>query len=234
MRLLPRLLIKHSPGSSDTPFFTKFINLLMNDTTFMLDESVGKLYEVAEIQKKMANTEEWLERPQAERQDLDSQLRQMERYVPYFTKLADHNLALFKKFTIEAKGPFLTGEIVERLAAMLAYNLESLAGPRCSELKVKDMDKKWGFRPRDLLRDVMQVFINLSEEPDFIRAVATEGRSYSKETFMRAHKFAARYSLKSDKELTQFALFVDKAEAMRVTIEEEDDFEDIPDEFLGQ
>ncbi|KAH7103445.1 ubiquitin elongating factor core-domain-containing protein [Auriculariales sp. MPI-PUGE-AT-0066] len=218
--------------SRDTPFFTKFINLLMNDTTFMLDESVGKLYEVAEIQKKQANPADWAALPENVRTDLDSQLRQMERYVPYFTRLADSNLALFKKFTVEAKGPFLTGEIVDRLAAMLAYNVEQLAGPRCSELRVKDMDKKWGFRPRDLLRDVMQVFINLGEEPEFIRAVASEGRSYSKETFMRAHRFAVKHSLKSDKELTQFALFVEKAEIMRVTIEEDEDFEDIPDEFL--
>jgi hypothetical protein len=51
---------------------------------------------------------------------------------------------------------------------------------------------------------------------------------------MRAHRIATKHSLKSDKELTQFALFVEQTESMRVTIEEDEDFGDIPEEFLGQ
>ena len=32
--------------------------------------------------------------------------------------------------------PFMAPEVVERLAAMLDFNLAALVGPRCTELKV--------------------------------------------------------------------------------------------------
>lgn len=205
----------------------------MNDTTYVLDESLGKLSDIYELQKEMENVEEWNARPDSERADKLSKLKHLEGNVPYYTQLVNVNLELFKKFTKQARGPFLTGEIVERLAAMLAYNLETLAGPRCGNLKVKDMEKKFSFKPRELLSEILQVFINLGEEPEFVRAVANDGRSYSKATFAHAGAIAKKYVLKSDAELEQFQLFIEKVEQMKLTIQEEDDVGDIPDEFLG-
>ncbi|KZW03235.1 hypothetical protein EXIGLDRAFT_243210 [Exidia glandulosa HHB12029] len=219
--------------SKSASFFTRFINLMMNDTTFVLDESIGKLGEIYEIEKEMENEEEWKARPETERNDKLAKLKQNEGNVPYWTQLADSNLGLFKRFTAQTRGPFVTGEIVERLAAMLAYNLDSMAGPRCGSLKVKDMEKRFRFKPRELLRELMRIILNLSEEVDFIRAIASEGRSYSKKTFGHAGAIAKRYVLLSDAELEQFALFIENVEQMKITILEEEDVGEIPDDFLG-
>ncbi|EJD50679.1 hypothetical protein AURDEDRAFT_112253 [Auricularia subglabra TFB-10046 SS5] len=218
--------------SKDSSFFPRLINLLMNDTTFALDESIGKLSEIYELEQEMANVDEWNARPENERNDKQSRLKQLQDGVPFFVELSSVNLGLFRKFTLQTRGPFTSGEIVERLAAMLAYNLETMAGPRSGNLKVKDMEKKYHFRPRELLAEIMEVFLNLSEEPEFVRAVANEGRSYSKRTFLHAAAVARRYVLKPDAEIEQFVLFVEKVEAMKLTIEEEDDVGEIPDEFL--
>ena len=39
--------------------FVKFINMLMNDTTFMLDESMDALKRIHEIQEEMTDTAKW-------------------------------------------------------------------------------------------------------------------------------------------------------------------------------
>ena len=41
----------------DTEFFVKFVNLLMNDTTYLLDESLKKLAEIKNIQIEVATPE---------------------------------------------------------------------------------------------------------------------------------------------------------------------------------
>ena len=39
--------------------FVKFVNMLMNDTTFLLDESLDCLKRIHEVQEEMDNVEEW-------------------------------------------------------------------------------------------------------------------------------------------------------------------------------
>ena len=43
--------------------FVKFVNMLMNDTTFLLDESLDCLKRIHEVQEAMQNTEEWERQP---------------------------------------------------------------------------------------------------------------------------------------------------------------------------
>jgi len=76
------------------------------------------------------------------------------------------------------------------------------------------------------------VFLNLSEQGEFVRAVAGDGRSYSKELFQRAASIASKRVLKSDTEIEKLLLFVTKVEEMKATVEAEEDLGEIPDEFL--
>lgn len=50
--------------SKDFDFFTKFVNLLMNDTTYLLDEGLAKLIDIKNIQSEMADTNTWNAKPQ--------------------------------------------------------------------------------------------------------------------------------------------------------------------------
>jgi len=112
---------------------------------------------------------------------------------------------------------------------MLNYVLDQLAGPRCSELKAKDMDK-YGFDPKEFLSKVLQIYINLSSEPAFLQAVAGEGRSYSKSSFDRALYIATRKVLKSIEELEIFATFAKKVEEKKLAMDDEE-IDDYPEEF---
>jgi len=122
-------------------------------------------------------------------------------------------------------------EIVDKLAAMLDYNLEALVGPKCGELRVKEPEK-YHFDPRQLLSDILQVYLNLSDRDEFARAVANDGRSYKKSLFDRAIERARRIALKTETEFEQMRLFVVKVEEAKATIEAEEDLGEVPDEFL--
>ena len=54
--------------SKNETLFVKFVNLLMNDTTYLLDESLAKLTKIRDIEKSMENHAVWMSKPQQERQ----------------------------------------------------------------------------------------------------------------------------------------------------------------------
>ncbi|KAH9819920.1 ubiquitin elongating factor core-domain-containing protein [Melampsora americana] len=217
---------------STTESFIRFANLLMNDVTYLLDETLRQLQDVNRIESKMADQAAWMALPESERKDEESKLHSYERQCPPFLSLANENVNMLKTFTEETPDAFLKSEIVVRLAAMLDYNLETLAGSRCQSLKVKDPDK-FNFHPKRLLSDILQVYLNLSNRIEFQQAISDDGRSYSKELFQRADRIARKASLKTDDELNQFKVLVEKIEELRKReAEAEEELGEVPEEFL--
>lgn len=46
-----------------------FLNFLINDSIYLLDESLNKILELKELEAQMSNTVEWERRPATERQE---------------------------------------------------------------------------------------------------------------------------------------------------------------------
>lgn len=205
---------------------------MINDVTYLMDESLSELTQIYNIQSEMEDTEAWAAKSAQHRREREGALRQLERHASGYITLGKSTVGLLKSFTAETKAPFMMPEIVDRLAAMLDYNLDALVGPKCTELKVKDPEK-YKFKPRELLSDILQVFLNLSDQATFVDAVAGDGRSYSKQLFDRAAYIARRRTLKTEPEIQQLLAFVLKVEDAKASLEAEDDLGEIPDEFLG-
>ncbi|EMD39878.1 hypothetical protein CERSUDRAFT_63413 [Gelatoporia subvermispora B] len=210
--------------------FIRFVNLMNNDVTYLMDESLSEMTKIHEIQTEMAGPS-WATQPWQHRREREQALRGLERHASGYTQLCNSTVALLKQFTAETPEPFMAPEIVDRLAAMLDYNLDALVGPRCQELKVANPEK-YKFNPKQLLSDILHVYLNLGDHGEFARAVAGDGRSYRKELFERAAAIAQRRSLKSPQEIERLLLFVTKVEETKATLEAEEDLGDIPDEFL--
>lgn len=204
----------------------------MNDVTFMLDELLAKMAEIKRLQQEMARKEEWEALTQEQREDVTSKLRAAESIVESWSIYSREFLALLIEFTATTKAPFVSREIVGRLAAMLNYVLAGLAGPKYSDLRANDMTK-YGFDPKELLGKVLQIYINLGDEFAFIQAVASEGRSYSKELFDRASAIATRRTVKTLDEIAVFVKFAKRVEEVKQAMEEED-IDDFPEEFQGE
>lgn len=49
--------------------YLNFLNFLINDSIYLLDESLNKILELKEIEAEMANTTEWERRPAQEREE---------------------------------------------------------------------------------------------------------------------------------------------------------------------
>ncbi|CAG8448174.1 2139_t:CDS:10, partial [Ambispora gerdemannii] len=212
--------------------FVRFANLLMNDATYLLDECLTKLAEIHNIQLEMRNTVEWESRSQQNRQEREGFLRSLERQATSYMTLGDETVQMLKSMTEEVIEPFLTPEIVDRLAAMLDYNLALLVGPKSTELRVENPEK-YRFRPRDLLSDILDLFLNLCERREFIQAVARDGRSYRKELFSKAAAIMLKHSRKDEVDIKKLEMFVNRVEeTVKLDAESEEELKDVPDEFL--
>ncbi|KAK7469287.1 Ubiquitin conjugation factor E4 [Stygiomarasmius scandens] len=211
--------------------FVRFVNLMINDVTYLMDESLSELGQIHSIQTEMDNKEQWNSKPSEYRREREGTLRSLERHASSYIVLGRSTVELLKVFTAETKQPFMMPEIVDRLAAMLDYNLVALVGPKYQELKVRD-PQKLRFDPKGLLSDLIQVFLNLSDQPEFVRAIANDGRSYSRELFESAERIAIKRGLKTEAELEKLRVLTAMVEEAKLTMEAEEDLGEIPDEFL--
>ncbi|ORY44773.1 hypothetical protein BCR33DRAFT_659465, partial [Rhizoclosmatium globosum] len=214
--------------------FIKFANLLMNDTSYLLDESLSKLSEIHKLQVEMDDASTWNSLAQTVREEKEKTLRDLERGAQSYIQLGTETVNMLRYLTSEERvvTPFMAPYIVERLAAMLDYNLTTLAGPKCADLKVKNPEK-YRFNPKSLLTKLVDIYLNLAHRSEFVNAVAKDERSYRKDVFARAADILSRYGLKNSRDLDELHAFVKKVEdVIRNTQVEEEELGDIPDEFL--
>ncbi|CAO1628196.1 unnamed protein product [Jaminaea pallidilutea] len=216
-------------GNSDK--FVVFINRLMNDVTFLLDDALEKLLDLHRKQQQMDDTATWNERPAEERQEIEGHVQSTQGQIRSMLQFGKEFLRLLIDFTAQTKDAFMTVEIVSRLAAMLDYNLDLLVGPRCTELKIKD-PQRVHFEPKELLRQILSVYLNLAPRDEFVKAIAADGRSYRKEIFGKACDLATRFMLKSPPEVDVLKNMVTRVEAvLQEEREEEEDLGEVPDEY---
>ncbi|CDO55114.1 similar to Saccharomyces cerevisiae YDL190C UFD2 Ubiquitin chain assembly factor (E4) that cooperates with a ubiquitin-activating enzyme (E1) [Geotrichum candidum] len=214
-------------SETDIDFFVRFVALLLNDSTYLLDESLSKLIEIHRLQSELLE-----QHPEERQAELQGQLSSTERMATSYVQLAAETVNLLRLFTSTVPSAFVCPELVDRLAAMLDYNLDALTGPKCRDLKVPNPEK-YGFKPKDLLISIVRVYLNLSEQEEFPVAVAKDGRSFKIEIFDRACNILGKRSLMSAQDIDKLAKFAAKAESIRAREEEEDEeMGDIPDEFL--
>ncbi len=115
--------------------FVKFINMLMNDTTFLLDESLESLRRIHEVQEAMENRSTWDQQPEEQKETRLRQLSTDERMCKSYLTLARETVDMLHYLTQHVPDPFLRAELIDRLAAMLNFNLQQLCGPKCKHFK---------------------------------------------------------------------------------------------------
>ncbi|XP_046405422.1 ubiquitin conjugation factor E4 B isoform X2 [Ischnura elegans] len=215
--------------SCDGKQFVRFINMMMNDTTFLLDESLEALKRVHEEQALM-DTEGWHNQPLEIIQSRQTQLVNDERQLRSYLTLANQTVNLFYIFTKKIQQPFLRPEIVDRFAAMLNFNLIQLSGPQCRDLKLKNPDK-FGWFPKKLLSNIFGIYLHLSSD-EFANALAKDERSFKIDLIKGAVDHLLRAKIKTSSQVRKFLELSSKAEQMVIqNMKKEVDYGDAPDEF---
>ncbi|KAI9801299.1 MAG: hypothetical protein M1833_002869 [Piccolia ochrophora] len=209
-------------------FFVRFVNLLLNDVTFVLDESLSAFVKINDVTRELQSPN--LE--QTMRSEKEELLAELESRAKNFMQLTNETMSMLKLFTKALADSFTMREIVQRLADMLDYNLDAMVGPKSSNLNVPKK-KEYGFEPIVLLSEIVDVFINLMDKPTFIEAVARDGRSYKPENFEKATGILKKYSPKAPEELAKWTKVGERVKkAKELDAQAEEDLGEIPDEFL--
>lgn len=210
--------------------FVKFVNMLMNDTTFLLDECLENLKRIHQTQVLMMNDTAWAELGSEQQQTRLSQLSTDERQCRSYLTLARETVEMFHYLTDDIKEPFMRAELVDRLSSMLNFNLQQLCGPKCNDLKVRN-PVKYGWEPRRLLGQIFDIYLHLDCDR-FAQALAADERSFQKHLFDDAANRIERLGIRSAIEVEKFRALITKAHDIYVANQQaEDECADAPDEF---
>ncbi|XP_059086055.1 ubiquitin conjugation factor E4 B-like [Tigriopus californicus] len=211
--------------------FVKFINMLMNDTTFLLDEAMDALKRIHEVQEEMANRAKWIKQTNEQRSNRLRNLAQDERQCKSYLTLARETVDMFHYLSQDIKEPFLRPELSDRLAAMLNFNLKQLCGTKCKNLKVKTPEK-YNWEPKWLLSHLIDLYLHLDSEL-LAAALANDQRSFSMEVFEDAANRMRKSLNRSNSDLEQFRALARKAhEVVLANMKRDEDYDDAPDEFI--
>ena len=211
-------------------FFVRFVNLLLNDVTFVLDESLTAFIQIHSVQQELKTSPSM---DPAMRTEKEEALAAAQGKAKSYMQLTNETVAMLKLFTEALAESFTMPEIVQRLADMLDYNLDAMVGPRSSDLKVEN-PAEYGFKPIELLAEIVDVYLNLRQKENFVLAVARDGRSYKPANFEKASFILQKYSLESPEAIAAWKVLGEKfKKAKELDDQAEEDLGEIPDEFLG-
>lgn len=223
--------MKLTAARINTDFFVRFVNLLLNDATYVLDEALTKFPKIHDLQIELEqNSANMTPEDKAAKEE---ELHTAEGQAQSYMQLANETLDMMKLFTSALSEAFTMPEIVQRLADMLDYNLDTLVGPKSANLKVRDPLQKYKFNPRGLLADFVEIYLNLGNAKSFVEAVARDGRSYKPANFDSASRILQRFALKSNEQLAAWQTLKDRFKlAKEIDDQAEEDLGDVPDDFL--
>ena len=213
-------------------FFVRFVNLLLNDVTYVLDESLSSFVKIHDLQQLLSGPA-GAALEAAVRMEKEEVLADTQGKAKGYMQLANETVSMLKLFTEALADSFTMPEIVQRLADMLDYNLDAMVGPKSSQLKVENPEQ-YDFKPKVLLSELVNVYLNLGSKENFVMAVARDGRSYKPGNFEKAMQIMKKWSLKSPDELSSWRALGERfKKAKELDDQAEEDLGEIPDEFLG-
>lgn len=213
-------------------FFVRFVALLLNDVTYVLDNSLTALAEINKIQHEL-ESDSAAGMTAQEKAEKEKALIKSERDATSYMSLGNETVTMLKLFTSAIPNAFVMPEIVNRLAGMLDYNLDALVGPKCNSLRVRNPEK-YRFNPKALLSEITDVYLNLRNFTPFVEAIARDGRSYKPELFSELQGVLEKYNLKGTPDIVALAKFAAMVEETKRREEEgEEELGEIPDDYLG-
>lgn len=212
------------------PLFLRFLNLLMNDAIFLLDEAIQYLSKI-KIQQIEKDRGEWDGLTPEARREKEAGLQMFGQLARFHNIMSNETIGTLAFLTSEIKSLFVHPFLAERIISMLNYFLQHLVGPKMGALKVKDFSE-FDFKPQQLVSDICTIYLNLGDEENFCATVPKDGRSYSPTLFAQT----VRVLKKINKPGNMIVAFSNLAERIKsladLQQQEEETYADACDEFL--
>ncbi|XP_038609695.1 ubiquitin conjugation factor E4 A [Tachyglossus aculeatus] len=212
------------------PLFLRFLNLLMNDAIFLLDEAIQYLSKI-KVQQIEKDRGEWDRLTPETRREKEASLQMFGQLARFHNIMSNETIGTLAFLTSEIKSLFVHPFLAERIISMLNYFLQHLVGPKMGALKVKDFSE-FDFKPQQLVSDICTIYLNLGDEENFCATVPKDGRSYSPTLFAQT----VRVLKKINKPGNMIVAFSNLAERIKSLADrqqqEEETYADACDEFL--
>ena len=209
------------------PLFLKFVNLLINDAIYLLDEALNYMKQINEGQNER---ESWRDLDERERAENERQLHHTGNNARTLNILGLDTITILTMLTSDVKAVFSHPTMVERVAAMLNYFLKNLVGPKRKSFKVKNLDE-FSFKPAEVVKQICNIYCHFQNSKSFLKAVSTDGRSYSHDLFGQAGDVLARVGEHELRE--QLVAVAEKVkEIAEDSSKDEELFANAPDEYL--
>ncbi|KAM3183330.1 hypothetical protein ACTXT7_010560 [Hymenolepis weldensis] len=205
------------------PLLLQFLSLLINDATFLLDEAISFL-----AQLKVKERARESQGGRFTNRDEESMFQHMSRLARYHISLGLDNISALRRVVSLCPRAVTHQILVDRITCMLNYFLAHLVGPKSRELIVRDKSS-YGFKPELFVEEICRVYVSLGLDNSkstedrsptisaFLRAVVSDGRSYSPELLDQALGVLRRVSV--DPKLVK--LFSKVAEALKIPLRDE-------------
>ncbi|XP_054651097.1 ubiquitin conjugation factor E4 A [Dunckerocampus dactyliophorus] len=212
------------------PLFLRFLNLLMNDAIFLLDEAIQYLSKIKILQLER-DRGEWDDLAPDARRERESSLQMFGQLGRFHNIMSNETIGTLAFLTSEIKGIFVHPFLAERIISMLNYFLQHLVGPKMGALKVKDFSE-FDFKPQQLVSDICTIYLNLGDEENFCATVPKDGRSYSPTLFSQTQRVLKKINKPGDM-IVAFGLLADKIKSHADRQQQEEEtYADAPEEFL--
>ncbi|XP_048369077.1 ubiquitin conjugation factor E4 A isoform X1 [Sphaerodactylus townsendi] len=212
------------------PLFLRFINLLMNDAIFLLDEAIQYLSKI-KIQQIEKDRGEWDSLSPEARREKEASLQMFGQLARFHNIMSNETIGTLGFLTSEIKSLFVHPFLAERLISMLNDFLQHLVGPKMGALKVKDFSE-FDFKPQQLVSDICTIYLNLGDEENFCATVPKDGWSYSPTLFAQTVRVLKKINKPGD----MIVAFSNLAERIKSLADrqqrEEETYSDACDEFL--
>mmetsp|Transcript_46593 Transcript_46593/g.122326 ORF Transcript_46593/g.122326 Transcript_46593/m.122326 type:complete len:1040 (-) Transcript_46593:517-3636(-) len=217
--------------------FVRFVNMLINDAIYSMNEALTKLATIKETQAEMADEHAWAQQPPRVRQQRAQEHQQNEGHARYFMVFTSEVLNMVQYLSSEAEIAeiFMLPELAPRMAEMLNHFLVELVGPKCANLKVKDMGK-YNFQPVQLLGEIIATVLHFAPFSSFEVAMVRDERSFDPNNLRKAVRVLSKHAFEHQlrpEQLHQLEQFASRCiEVKEREAEAEAELGEVPDEFL--
>ncbi|KAG1682356.1 Ubiquitin conjugation factor E4 A [Nymphon striatum] len=219
--------------SVEPPLFLRFINLLINDAIFLLDEALSYMSQLREHQQRRDHPD-YTNQPHDQRSQDDRNFHHMGMLAQFHNVMSNETIHTLMLITGNIKSIFMYSVMVDRVAAMLNYFLVHLIGPKKKQFKVKNL-KDYEFKPQQIVSDICQIYLNLgyvnNDSDSFCSAIVADSRSYTPLLFQQTISVLKKISQANlIVDFEEFSIKIKNIHAGNQKMEEA--LSDAPEEFL--
>lgn len=200
----------------------RFVNYMIDDFQTCLNDGLDSISQIKNLSSELENCKNKIEIRKLKRKLRRAKSRAKDNFA--FVQTSYNILFLLLKET----EILLRQEVVKKFISILNCNLRTIAGPKCSNLVIRNPEA-YGFRPKEFLRNILKIYLEMKEQK-YLETIVSDFSYFNIQLFMKALQIVETKSILTCTDAEDFRVFVKNLEDTQKETVEDDDI--IPDEFI--